>query len=305
MELFDLSLLNSTLRMVTPILLAALGGMLCSRVGIFNVGLEGLILVGAFSAIVANYFTGNLIVSVIFAAFISLLFSLILAVMAIQFKANMIVVGIAINFLALGLTTFLLRAIFDVKGAFYDNTMTGLPNINIPILENIPVLGAIFSGHTILVYVALVVPFILFVFMYRTVTGFRMLSVGYNQVAARSLGIHVEGLQYLAIALSGILCGLAGAQLSLGLVTMFSEGMTAGRGFIALVATMLGQSHPFGVLGASLLFGLTDALSTRMQSFSIPTQFTSMIPYVLTLVAMFLLKGRGVETDETNQQSSR
>ncbi|GAE32259.1 ABC transporter permease [Halalkalibacter hemicellulosilyticus] len=305
MELFDLSLLNSTLRMVTPILLAALGGMLCARVGIFNVGLEGLILVGAFSAIVANYFTGNLWFSIFFAALMSMLFSLILAVMTIQFKANMIVVGIAINFLALGLTTFLLRTIFEVKGAFYDNTMSGLSNIHIPFVQDIPVLGTIFSGHTVLVYVALIVPFILFIFMYRTVTGFRMISVGYNQVAAHSLGIRVKGLQYLAVAMSGVLCGLAGAQLSLGLVTMFSEGMTAGRGFIALVATMLGQSHPFGVLGASLLFGLTDALSTRMQSFSIPTQFTSMIPYILTLVAMFLLKGRGVEMNHSNQQSSR
>lgn len=305
MELFDPSLFNSTMRMVAPILLAALGGMLCTRVGIFNVGLEGMVLIGAFSAIVGNYMTGSLVFSVIFAALMSMLFGLLMALMTIQFKANEIVVGLAINFLALGLTTFLLRAIFNVKGAYYDKEMVGLPQWKIPFLENIPVVGPIFSGHTPLVYAALIAPILLYIFFYRSVTGFRLLAVGYNQVAAHSLGIRVKSLQFLALGVSGILCGLAGAQLSLGQVTMFSEGMTSGRGFIALVAMMLGQSHPIGVLGSSFLFGLMDAISTRLQGFSIPTQFTSMIPYVLTLLAMFFLRGKGTEINHANQQSSR
>lgn len=305
MEWFDPSLFNATLRMVTPILLAALGGMLCARVGIFNVGLEGLVLIGAFSAILGNYLTGNVLFAVGFAVLISMVMSLLFAVMTIYFKADEIVVGIAINFLALGLTTFLLRTIFDVKGAYYDKEMKGLPKWDIPFIDRIPYIGDIFSGHTPLVYIAVLAPFLLYVFFYRTVTGFRMLSVGYNATAANSLGIRVRSLQFLALGLSGVLCGLAGAQLSLGQVTMFSEGMTSGRGFIALVATMLGQSHPFGVLGSSLLFGLTDAISTRLQGFSIPTQFTSMIPYLLTLVMMLLLRGRGIETNHSSQQSSR
>ncbi|WP_078432092.1 ABC transporter permease [Metabacillus halosaccharovorans] len=305
MELFDLTLLSSTIRMVTPILLAALGGALCARVGLFNVGLEGLILIGAFSAIVGNHVTGSVFLAVVFAAFMSLLFSMLFAFMTINLKANDIVVGVAINFLALGLTTFALRTIFDVKGAYYDKNMQGLPKWDIPVIEDIPVIGSLFSGHSPLVYLSFLIAILLYIFLYRSVTGFRVLSVGINPVAARSLGLKVGSLQYMAIALSGILCGLAGAQLSLGQVTMFTEGMTAGRGFIALVATMLGQSHPIGIIGSSLLFGFMDAMSIRLQGFSLPTQFTQMLPYAITIIAMFLLRDRGMGSQQGNQQSGR
>ncbi|MED1785523.1 ABC transporter permease [Brevibacillus fortis] len=304
MELFDWSLLSSTIRMVTPILLAALGGALCARVGIFNVGLEGLVLVGAFSAIVGNHFTGNLFLAVLIAALVSIVFSLLFAYMTIKLRANEIVVGVAINFLALGLTTFALRAIFGVKGAFYDKDMAGLPTVEIPIIHDIPVIGGIVSGHSPLVYFAFLAAILLYVFFYRTVTGFRVLAVGLNPVAARSIGLKVTGLQVLAIVMSGALCGIAGAQLSLGQVTMFTEGMTAGRGFIALVAMMMGQSHPLGILASSFLFGLMDALSIRLQGFSLPTQFTAMLPYVLTIAAMFFLKNKS-QIGSNNQQSTR
>ncbi len=291
--------------MVTPILLAALGGALCARVGLFNVGLEGLVLIGAFSAIVGNHVTGSVFLGVLFAAGISVLFSMLFAFMTIQLKANDIVVGVAINFLALGLTTFALRTIFDVKGAYYDKDMQGLPKWDIPVIEHIPVIGPLLSGHSPLVYLSFLLAILLYIFLYRTVTGFRVLSVGMNPVAAKSLGLKVGSLQYLAIALCGILCGLAGAQLSLGQVTMFTEGMTAGRGFIALVAMMLGQSHPIGIIGSSLLFGFMDAVSIRLQGFSLPTQFTQMLPYVITIFAMFLLRDRGMGSQHGNQQSGR
>ena len=304
MEWFDLSLLNSALRMVTPILLAALGGAICTKVGIFNVGLEGLVLVGAFSAIVGNHLTGSVFLAVLFAAAVTAAVSLIFGYTAIHLKANQIVVGIAINFLALGGTTFALRTIFNVKGAYYDKGMKGLPPIHIPLVEHIPILGEIISGQSILVYIAFLAAIMLYFFFYRTVTGFRFLAAGMNETASRSLGLKVTSIQYGAVILCGIFCGLAGAQLSLGQVTMFTEGMTSGRGFIALVAMMLGQSHPLGVLGASLLFGLMDALSIRLQGFSMPTQFTSMLPYVITLIAMFFLREKGMGSN-TQQQSSR
>ncbi|TXC89492.1 ABC transporter permease [Metabacillus litoralis] len=305
MELFDLTLLSSTIRMVTPILLAALGGALCARVGLFNVGLEGLVLIGAFSAIVGNHITGNVLLAVLFAAFMSFLFAMLFAVMTIQLKANDIVVGVAINFLALGLTTFALRTIFQVKGAYYDKDMEGLPKWDIPVIQDIPVVGSILSGHSPLVYFAFLAAILLYVFLYRTVIGFRVLSVGMNPTAAKSIGLKVSSLQYLAIGMSGVLCGLAGAQLSLGQVTLFTEGMTAGRGFIALVAMMLGQSHPIGIIGSSLLFGFMDAISIRLQGFSLPTQFTQMLPYLITILAMFLLRDRGMGSQLGNQQSGR
>lgn len=305
MELIDASLLSSTIRMVAPILLAALGGALCTRVGIFNVGLEGMILTGAFAAIVGNHFTGSVWLGILFAASMSLLMALLFAYITIGLQANAIVAGIGINFLALGLTTFSLRAIFDVKGAFYDQNMTKLPTINIPVIEDLPVLGPLVSGHSPLVYFAFLAAILLYVFFYRTVMGFRVLAVGMNPSAARSIGLKTASLQYTAIMMCGILCGLAGAQLSLGQVTMFTEGMTAGRGFIALVAMMLGQSHPFGIVGSSLLFGLMDAFSIRLQGFSIPTQFSAMLPYVITILALFFLKDKGLGSQTSGQQSSR
>ncbi|MGE5703709.1 MAG: ABC transporter permease [Clostridia bacterium] len=293
-QLLDLSLLNSTIRMVTPILLAALGGSLCARVGLFNVGLEGFILVGAFSAVLGNHLTGSVALAVLFAALSVLIFSLLFAYLSIDLKANVIVVGIASNFLATGLTTYLLRVLFDVKGAFYDKDMHGLPQLDAGWLKEIPVLGDLFSGHSPLVYLAFVLVIAMHFFYYKTVPGFRLLAVGENIVAAQSLGLKARRIQYSAILVCGVLCGLAGAQLSLGQVTMFSEGMTAGRGFIALVAMMLGQSTPFGIMGASLLFGFMDAFSIRLQGLSLPTHFTLMLPYVMTIVAMFFFKDKNL-----------
>ncbi|KRE75293.1 ABC transporter permease [Paenibacillus sp. Soil750] len=289
-HLLDVALFNSMFRMVAPILLAALGGAICSRVGLFNVGLEGFVLVGAFSAIVGNYYTGNVFLAVLIAVAVTMLFSWIFAYMSIHLQANVIVVGISFNFLALGLTAFCLKAIFHVKGAFYDKNMIGLPKWDIPLIKDIPVVGGIISGHSPLVYLAFVLVFVLQYFLFKSVTGFRMIAVGENPVAAKSIGIKVNRMQYLAVLICGVLCGLAGAQLSLGQVTMFTEGMTAGRGFIALVATMLGQSNPIGVMASSLLFGLMDAFSIRLQGFSLPTHFTQMLPYIVTLLAMLFFR---------------
>ncbi|MHA6485055.1 ABC transporter permease [Paenibacillus sp. strain BS8-2] len=292
-QLFDASLFASALRMLTPILLAALGGAICARVGLFNVGLEGLMLIGAFSAIVGNYLTGSIFVALLFAIGCTLVFSMLFAFMSIHLQANVIVVGIALNFLALGLTTFSLRAIFDVKGAYYDKNMLGLPKLDIPLIQDIPWLGYVLSGHSILVYLSILIVAALHYYLFKTVSGFRLLAAGENPTAARSLGIKVTRIQYGAVLLCGALCGLAGAQLSLGNVTMFTEGMTAGRGFIALVATMLGQSNPLGVAAASLLFGFMESLSIRLQGFAMPTHFTLMVPYVVTILAMLFFKDKG------------
>jgi ABC-type uncharacterized transport system permease subunit len=303
-QLFDLALFNSAIRILTPILLAALGGALCARVGLFNVGLEGFMLLGAFSAIVGNYYFNNVILAVIFAIVIVMLFSFLFAYLSIQLKANVIVVGIAMNLLAAGLTTFSLRAIFDVKGAFYDSKMVGLPKWNLPLIEDIPVIGPIVSGHSPLVYLAFIIAGCMWYYFYRTISGFRFLASGENPLAASSVGIRVRRYQYGAVLACGVLCALAGAQLSLGQVTMFTEGMTAGRGFIALVATMLGQSGPIGVTAASLLFGLMDALSIRFQGLALPTQFTQMLPYVVTIAAMFFFRGKSFQQDAQKQGAS-
>lgn len=296
-QLLDAALFSSTLRVVTPILLAALGGALCSRVGLFNVALEGFVLVGAFSGIVGNYLFGNVWLAILFAVLCVMFFSLIFGYLSINLNANPIVVGISLNFLATGMTTFLLRAIFNVKGAYYDNTMVGLPKWDIPLIKDIPWVGDVISGQSPLVYLAFILMGVLQFYLFKTVSGFRLRSVGENPVAAQSIGIKVREHQYSAVLACGALCGLAGAQLSLGQVTMFTEGMTAGRGFIALVATMLGQSNPVGVMVSSLLFGFMDAFGIRLQGLAIPSHFTQMLPYVVTLVAMFFFKDRSYLQD--------
>ena len=303
-QLFDLELLNTALRVLTPILLAALGGALCSRVGLFNVGLEGFMLLGAFSAIVGNHYFHNVFLAILFAILVVSVFSFVFAYLSIHLKANVIVVGIAMNALAAGLTTFSLRAIFDVKGAFYDKEMAGLPKWNIPVVEDIPVLGPIISGHTPLVYLAFVIAGMMWYYFYRTKNGFRFLAAGENPLAASSIGIRVRRYQYGAVLASGVLCALAGAQLSLGQLTMFTEGMTAGRGFIALVATMLGQSGPLGVTASSLLFGFMEAISIRFQGLALPTHFTQMLPYIVTIAAMFFFKDKSFVKDAQKQSSS-
>lgn len=281
---------SSTIQMMTPILLAALGGALCASVGLFNVALEGLMLTGAFFAVVGDYFTHSPGLGVLVGVVSATLYSVVLAVLTIGFRANEIVVGTAMNFLALALTTFLLSAVLGATGSFYDNTMQGLPLWSIPGVTHVAWLSWL-SGYTPLVYLSIVLVFVMYLVFYRTPFGVHFLYVGVNREAASSLGLRPKRIQTIAILISGLLCGLAGAQLSVGDLTGFAQGMTSGRGFIALVAVMLGRSNPFGVLGASALFGLMDVIATELQGF-MPTQFTEMVPYVATLVAMFFFKNR-------------
>ena len=289
---FDASLLNSLLRFTTPILLAALGGILCDRVGLFNISLEGMILVGAFAAVVGDYFTGSALAGVAMAALAGAAMALIFGVLTVSFKGDPVVVGIATNLLASGLMTYLLRAIFHVQGAFQDPRLVGLPYINIPILKDIPVLGPLLSGHTILVYLSLVLLVVVWVVLFRTPLGLRMRGIGEQAAAAETLGVKVKALRYLAVISSGALCGLAGAQLSIGIVTLFVQDMSAGRGWISVVAVMLGQSNPLGVFIASIFFGFANSLGFRLQGLGMPSQFTSMLPYVVTLLAFLFIRVR-------------
>jgi simple sugar transport system permease protein len=291
-DLFDITLLNSTMRMIAPILLAALGGLLCDRVLVFNIALEGTMLIGAFTAVSISYATGSSILGVLAAALAGLLFSLLLGLFVVTLKGDAIVVGIALNMLASGLSTFLLRTIYGVKGQFTSPAIQSLAKWEIPVIKDIPVLGEIFSGHSWVVYLSWLLIILVTIFLFRSRLGLRMRGVGQNDMAAATLGINVPLTRYLAIAFCGVLVGIAGAQLSLGQVTLYVENMSAGRGWIALVAVMLGNSHPLGVLLASLLFGFSDALGYRLQGSSLPSQISAIMPYAVTLFAIFFQQNR-------------
>lgn len=285
---FDLALLASTIRLVSPILVAALGSILSERVGIFNVGLEGLMLVGAFFAVAGTYWTGNPWAGAALAVLAAALLSAVYAVIVVDLEGDAIVSGLALNLLALGLTSYLIRPVFGVQGSFYDPSMRGLPDIHIAVVEDVPVLGPLVSGYSPLVYLAFGLAIAFQVWLFRHPWGIRLRAVGEAPAAAASVGVPVRATRYAALVGTGVLCGLAGAQLSISLVTQFVLGMTAGRGFIALVAVMFGRAHPIGVLGASLLFGLMYALTLRLQGGAIPPQFVAMLPYVATIVILVL-----------------
>lgn len=287
-EIFDASLLSSAFRFVTPILLAALGGALCQRAGVFNIALEGLMLTGAFAAVAGSYLFANAGLGVLTAVLASALLAAVFAFFTVTLGSDEIVTGIAVNLLAAGLTVYLLRTLFGVKGAFQDPRIVGLNNLDLVGIERVPVLGPLLSGHTWIVYLSLVLVVAIQLFLFRHRLGLRLRGVGENPEAALTLGVRVSAMQFWTLVVSGALCGLAGAQLSLGNVTLFVENMSAGRGWMAVVAVMLGRGHPVGVLAASFLFGFTDSLGFRLQGLRLPSQFTEMLPYLVTLLSLFL-----------------
>jgi len=302
--LFDASLLNSAFRFVTPILLAALGGALCQRVGVFNIALEGLMLTGAFAAVAGSYLFTNAGLGVLTAVLASALLAAVFALFTVTLGSDEIVAGIAINLLAAGLTVFLLRTLFGVKGAFQDPRIVGLAKLDLPAIEKVPVLGPLLSGHTWIVYLSLLLVVVIQFLLFRHRLGLRMRGVGENPEAALSLGVRVQAIRFGTLVVSGALCGLAGAQLSLGNVTLFVENMSAGRGWMAVVAVMLGRAHPLGVLGASFLFGFTDSLGFRLQGLRLPSQFTEMLPYLVTLLSLFLFAAYRQRTSTFHQGDS-
>lgn len=300
MNLFDLvdsDLFASVLRSLIPILLAALGGMLCERAGVFNIGLEGMILVGAFGAVAGSFFASSWVVGALAGALAGAVFSLILGYGSVYRGGDPIVLAVAMNILAVGLTTFLIVAVFGVQGVFKDPGIHGIPVWRIPLLSDIPYLGEIFS-LTPVGYLALLLVPVLWLVLFRTPTGLRLRGVGERPVAAATLGVNPHRYQLTAVIISGALAGLGGAQLALGNVQQFTENMSAGRGWIAVVAVMLARAHPIGVLGAALLFGLTDAFGFRLQSLGLPQQLTDALPYVVTLVVLLFMAKRFKQTKQ-------
>lgn len=300
LSIISVALFASTIRAATPLILTALGGIFSERSGIVNIGLEGIMLSGAFFAMLFSHFasqTGipplmSAIIGLIAAMVFGFLIAMIHALVSIRYQANQIVSGVAINILALGLTGFLLRRVFSTSGN--SPSVPNLPAAPIPGLASIPVMGPIFFNQPPIVYLALIaVPISAFV-LYRLPLGLRLRAVGEHPKAADTVGIHVSRLRYLGVGLSGILAGLGGAYLSLGQLNIFSENMTNGRGYIALAAVIFGKWNPWGTMGACLLFGFADAIQIGLQQagVKIPSDFLLMLPYLLTLIALAGFVGR-------------
>jgi general nucleoside transport system permease protein len=295
-NILNLSLLASMIRLATPLILAALGGMYSERGGVINIALEGIMLAGAFTAATVTVFTQNPWIGMLAAMIAGLLVAGIHAIASIQFRANQVVVGTAINILFLGVPALLSGAFFESTGSTpqLPREQT-LPDWNIPLVDRIPILSQLLSGHKPIVYIALLAVPLSYYVLFRTRFGLRLRAVGENPEAADTAGVSVARMRYAGVLLSGVLAGLGGAYLSIGQNSLFTRNMTAGRGFIALAALIFGKWHPVGAFLACLLFGLADAIAIRMQGVvNIPVQFIQIIPYVLTLVVLAGFIGRAI-----------
>ena len=292
--LFTPFLFQSAVQAITPILLASLSGVISGRVGVFNLALEGEMLVGAFAAIVGSYFTHSALGGVAAAAVAAAGFSLVLGLGATLFRGDPVVIGIGMNLFASGLTAYLLRVVFGVSGTFSDPGVVGLGRIAVAPIVGVPVLGWAFGRQSALTWAAWGLTALVAVVLFRTPVGLRMRGVGEQPDAAETLGVDVARYRIVTVLVAGAFCGLAGAQLSLGAVSVFAEDMSAGRGWIAVVAVMLGRNNPLYAAAACVLFGFADALSVHLQSQGLPNQLTDIAPYVATLAALVISHRRRI-----------
>jgi ABC-type uncharacterized transport system permease subunit len=286
--IFSADFVYSVLRLTTPILLAGLGALITDRAGVMNIGLEGIMLCAALAGVIGSAMTQNAFLGFLFALLVGMALGLLMAYFAIHLKTDMVLTGIAMNLLASGGTVFVLYAVANDKGMSTSLKSLTMPVINIPFIQDIPVIGTVISGHNLLTYLALISVAAMWILLYKTPLGLRIRVVGENSHAAESVGIHVKKVQYIALAISGILAAMGGAYMSMGYMDKFARDMTAGRGFIALAAEALGRGTPVGTLLSSLVFGTADALGSNLQVLDIPVQFVQMLPYVFTVVGLVL-----------------
>ena len=295
------TLFVAVLRATTPILFAALGGLVSDLAGSINVALEGLMLIAAFFGVLGSVYAGQWLpglpvwvhawIGCAAGIAVALLVTAMLGFFHLELGADLIVAGIAINLLAAGLTVFLLVTIVGDKGSTAGLHSPALPSLHIPGFDGVPVLDTLLNGdgghgHHVLVYAAFLAVAGLWVFLTRTRYGAWLRAVGENPQAALGAGIPVKRVRYVALLLSGALAGLGGIYLSMGYLTLFQADMSAGRGFLALAAVFLGARRPLGTLGASLLFGASTVLATQLGAIDLPTQVVYMVPPFITICAL-------------------
>ena len=274
------------IRVATPILLAALGAAVCNKAGVVNLGLEGIMLISALFGVLGGAMGGNLFWGFLTGVGSALVVSAIFAYFHLILKANATLCGTAINTAATGLTVFVLQLATGEKGNSSSLRSFSFPEVEIPLIKDIPVVGDILSGHNALTYTAILMVVLVYILLYKTPLGLRMRAVGENPNAASSVGQDVVKIRFIAIIICGVLTGLGGMYRSMGYLDMFVRDMVAGRGFIALAACSMGQSTPVGALISSLVFAFFDGLSNILQVLQIPSQFVQMLPYLATIAGL-------------------
>jgi simple sugar transport system permease protein len=292
--LLTADLWRATLEAAALLLLPALGGVISERSGVVNIAMEGMMLTGAFFAVVAALAWDNPWLGALVGIIAGGLMALIHAVVSIRFRADQIVSGIAINIFAAGLTVFLINRIYGQADVGHVLQADLLPYLNIPVLDQIPFLGRVLFQHNVIVYVAVILLVVVQIVLFRTRLGLRIRAVGEHPQAADTAGINVYAIRYGAVITSGMLSGLAGAFLAIGISNTFVPNMTDGRGYIALAAMIFGKWTPFGAFIACLIFGLGQAIYDANSIIHVSPYLLSMLPYVLTLIVLAGIVGRSI-----------
>ncbi|WP_192360178.1 ABC transporter permease subunit [Mesorhizobium mediterraneum] len=294
--LFQASILISvaaaTIRIATPLLLAAIGELVAERTGVYNMGLEGMMLMGALTGYLAAYESGSLWLGVLAAGFTGALMALVFAVLVITLKVEQIVTGLAVNLLGAGLSTYWLRSAFAGHGK--TPTIPFFADVPIPGLSDIPVLGPILFDQRVLTYIAFLMVPAVWLFLFRTRYGLIVRCAGDNPKALDVKGVKVAPVQYAAVVFGGLMAGLAGAFLSVGQAARFVPDMTNGRGWLAIIIVIAGLWRPYPILVAALVFSFLDALQLQIQGvgIAIPYQYMLMMPYVAAIVALMIRRSR-------------
>lgn len=301
-NLLTFNLFSSALRLATPVILAALAAAICNKAGVLNLAIDGFITMSAFVAIVATYLVRNFtsvgLSNPILATYIGVIISMIFGALLGAFFAwmkngygvDLVLLAIAINMLAVEITVYFMRTIFHQAGTWSDGSIVQLPNLKLPIINRIPVVGQLLSGYNLIVYFSWLMTIILVVVMKKTRTGRYITSVGENIVAAKSVGINVNKVRTGVLVLSGVLSSLAGSFLSVGHLTLFTKDMASGRGWLGNAAALFGFNNPGGSFFASLFFGFADALALRLQNVTkIPPYIIQVMPYILTLIILSIV----------------
>jgi simple sugar transport system permease protein len=290
-DIVNSGLFASTLQYATPLGFAAIGGVMCERSGVVNIGLEGMMLMGAFFGIWAAAWSGTWTAGLLVAMVAGGLLASIHAIFTIHLRADQIVIGTAMNFLALGVTGYVFIDVYGDQGTPPNVSM--VPYVNLPGIRSLPGIGGVFGSLNLMIWLLFALIVAVHVLLFHTPIGLRIRAVGEHPRAADTVGIPVFGVRYASVIASGMLAALGGAYLSIGFVGSFDQNMTAGRGFIALAAMIFGKWRPFGAFGACLLFGFASALADRLQSSAnVSVNLLSTLPYVLTLIALVGLIGR-------------
>lgn len=291
-SIFSTTFFFSLIRVATPLLLAALGAVITSNAGITNIGIEGVMLTSALVGVFASAYGYGPWFGLLIAIIVGVVFSLAIGYVSMHLKTDSVLTCIAFNTMAIGGTVYFMYAVTGDKGTTISLSSGQLPTLELSFIREIPVVGEILANHNIISYIAFIMIIVVYILLYKTPLGLRIRSAGRAPNALSSVGVSLIKTRYIALAISGVLGGMAGAFMSMGYVTWFSKNMTAGRGFIALAADAMGNSTPIGAAISSMLFAIAETLSYSLQITTISPELIQMLPYLITIIGLMIYEIR-------------